>query len=229
MTHEEKAALKTALLAFKERLDAITAEPIPTEKPKAKTIQDVYGVQFADQVGLPRGRQLKIEKRRCGIHTCTFRPPLRGEEYMVPSGMAIRATEDHQADDTPYLILEPLPPNPTIESVYGKPLSELKPPKGETWLRENGKVAFRPAVKGERFYPDCGGDLGWTSTQGYGPRLILVPCKRLVFDILEEGRRPPKQGEWAQAPNGSAIQALVDLAASATILSAPRIEEASGD
>lgn len=81
------------------------------------------------------------------------------------------------------------------------------PHPDEHWMRPDGTVS------------ECVGGMD-------EPRLILVKCKRLVFDILDENRQA-RPGEWTQirkggrvledAPNG---YCLCDY-----ILSAPRVEE----
>jgi hypothetical protein len=89
-----------------------------------------------------------------------------------------------------------------IREVYGKPLSELKPPDGWDWLIEDGRPAFR-APRIQSGYVTTETYLephtlladNWQNTQ---PRLVLrrkPKPRRYVFEIVGYNR-PPKKGEF---------------------------------
>lgn len=114
---------------------------------------------------------------------------------------------------------------PTVESVYGKPLSELKAPAGWRFTGE-----FRPALDYPEIFMDERGHTCSYSTpprpphEQRPPRLILVRCKRLVFDIVDEGRGP-KAGELFGGSDWVS-HADKDINCRAPyILSEPRVEE----
>ena len=128
------------------------------------------------------------------------------------------------------------PPVPTIESVYGKPLSELKPPAGYRFklahrISPEGQImniiepSFLPPLKGEWFLTPDGKAFQCCMDDKRNPRLILVKCKRLVFDVLDE--RSAKDGElWASKANPAAIYEYQGHGCSfGYILSEPRVEE----
>ena len=133
-------------------------------------------------------------------------------------------------------------PAPTVEQVYGAPLDRLKAPKGFRFTGE-----FRVPNVGEHFmnsagsYPSqCVRVSGYSNPPVFSirsPRLILARVKRLVFDIVDEGR-VVKPGEWFKTYNGpvsvagqnlSSIQQLLPGTSvrwtGEYILSEPRVEE----
>jgi hypothetical protein len=71
------------------------------------SVSDIYGT---DTPKIPEGYKLTGE----------FRPPLKGEMFLYPSG---DYADNYPNNDAPKfvvrLILEKLPPKPTIESIYG--------------------------------------------------------------------------------------------------------------
>lgn len=118
----------------------------------------------------------------------------------------------------------PYPPkadsSPTIESVYGKPLSELKPPSG--WMFTGEFQEPGPGV----YYLSTDGKLIKAGTYwGYGQVLILRKCKRLVFDIVDERKADP--GElWMYPSNpGCVHRCSGEAIVGGLILSEPRVEE----
>jgi hypothetical protein len=121
-----------------------------------------------------------------------------------------------------YVAMDPTSVTPTIQSVYGKPLSELKCPEG---FRFTGEL--RKALPGETFL-EIDGLLSQQTVSGdltTGPRLILRKCKRLVFDIVDENR-VPKSGEWAHIPTETvAVVRGIWKEKALYILSEPRVEE----
>ena len=133
-------------------------------------------------------------------------------------------------------------PAPTVEQVYGAPLDRLKAPKGFRFTGE-----FRVPNVGEHFMNSAGSyPSQCVRVSGYSnppvpsmrsPRLILARVKRLVFDIVDEGR-VVKPGEWFKTYNGpvsvagqnlSSIQQLLPGTSvrwtGEYILSEPRVEE----
>jgi hypothetical protein len=93
---------------------------------------------------------------------------------------------------------------PTIESVYGKPLSELKPPDGYEWSMEDGKAAFRRATANECFLAPVP---SWFTVIRHScgttePRLILrqKAKRRYVFEDTGHSHKPaPRRYEDAEA------------------------------
>jgi hypothetical protein len=109
------------------------------------------------------------------------------------------------------------PPTPTIESVYG--ISQSNPPKG--W-RFDG---FRCPLNGEAFLGRVMGEVAYCNTDcSSEPRLILVKCKRLVFEIIREDRAP-RVGQLFSC--GETVGRAMDGGYCETkyILSEPRVEE----
>ena len=102
---------------------------------------------------------------------------------------------------------------PTVMEVYGENLEQLKPPAGHRFTKE-----FRARTGGEWYMSVDNGE-ALQAVNGCEcdtvPRLILVKCKRLVFDVV---------GEW----NGTRpinFRALIDHYIVTDILSEPRVEE----
>ncbi len=114
------------------------------------------------------------------------------------------------------------PPEPTIESVYGKPLAEMKPPERHTFTG-----AFKLPV-GEELFLRTDGTVGCGATYVVctGPRLILRRCKRLTFDILEENAFA-KSGNWVWREEHKDIYRIEkdNPGRVAFVLSDPRMEE----
>jgi hypothetical protein len=112
---------------------------------------------------------------------------------------------------------------PTIESVYRKPLDKLKPPKGHRFTGEfilpiGSMLWADPVSLGVSTFED---------SLPNDPRLILVKCKRLVFDVVDENRKAT-WGEWFM---GGMKQHICRADSTGTldivpyILSEPRVEE----
>ena len=79
----------------------------------------------------------------------------------------------------------------TVMEVYGKNLEQMDPPKGWRFTKE-----FVQPVEGQWCMHPDGFAYIHHGMNPDGPRLILVKCKRLVFDIVDENR-PPRSGELA--------------------------------
>ena len=76
---------------------------------------------------------------------------------------------------------------PTIESVYGCQRSSA--PAGWRFKLDRNVPVFRIPVHGEWFLDQDGEVAACCVTEWHEPRLILVKCKRLVYDILDEDRK----------------------------------------
>jgi hypothetical protein len=181
-------------------------------RPPEPTIESVYGHPLTELCA-PDG----------WLFTGEFRAPRIGDVFFT-SDFHSAATAGYERS-FPRLILCRKTPEPTIESVYGKPFAALTPPRGWRWKRDAaGEPEFRRPVEGEFYLSTNGLSFAqWVSASG--PRLLLVRAERLVFDIL--GERVPHAGEWCQSLNTQHIWCEpVDGTVPRRILSAPRVEEA---
>jgi hypothetical protein len=108
---------------------------------------------------------------------------------------------------------------PTVESVYGRPLAELRAPRG--W-RLTGWFAL---PKQGEYYLSRNGVHWMHARHAEGPRLLLARAQRLVFDVVDRDRKA-KPGEWYmkqyrqphEAPKGTDTEVEV-------ILSFPHMED----
>ena len=130
--------------------------------------------------------------------TGEYREPRNGEWFLdtisFSGGAARMQMLYHSA--LKFWILRKLP---TVESTYGKPLSELKPPEGWEFTGE-----FRTVSGGDDFLvancaaPACG-TFYFGAAKESGPRLILrrksKPRRRWIFEETGEVRMP-YPGEW---------------------------------
>lgn len=153
--------------------------------------------------------------------TAEFRNPMPGEWFYALSyegaQFPMQATVEY-----PFrrLILRS---TQTVESIYGKPLSEIKPPAGWAFTGE-----FRVPHVGEPVMLRDGHAHRVVKSPPYTPSLILRPAKRLVLDVVAEDRAPRK-GEWFYDPGDEGIEMAIwdykDEDPCRYVLSSPRIEE----
>ena len=113
----------TALQCILVDVPRLILEPVPPTTP-VLDIKGMYG-QYLYQLKPPAGYVFKLQHNSV---EATFRPPKCGEWFLSSWGFgAQQAMFDFVSESL--LILEPSAA-PTVESVYGQPLSALHPPAG---------------------------------------------------------------------------------------------------
>ena len=113
----------------------------------------------------------------------------------------------------------------TIESVYGQQPGKISPTPGYRFSRDGFRVPVEDEIwmRPDGMVSQCRG--GMTE-----PRLILerIPKKRLVFDVIDEGR-VPGAFEWTWEGGRSSVCRLSPVvnwtAPCKYVLSEPRLEE----
>lgn len=118
---------------------------------------------------------------------------------------------------------------PTVESIYQCSLKDLESElEGRFPLMENEKLVVRTVKPGEWYFDLC----AWKpqlwacepDSTNVGPRLILQPRRRLVFQVI--GERPPISGESYYDPVGHLVMtATIYHTASRLILNEPVVEK----
>ena len=190
-------------------------EPAPTP-----TVESVYGKplsglrapegwEFTGEFREVKAGDVALDKNECWQHSPFTWGPTSSNQWR--------------------LILRKRPPTPTIESVYGRPLAQLTPPKGWRWARKDGEVEFSAPQVGEYFLsPLTAHPLRAIPTEPAtidgGPRLILKRAQRLVYDVID-ANRTPTEDEYGQDDEGWVIPAIDMCHPAELVLSAPRLED----
>jgi len=123
------------------------------------------------------------------------------------------------------LAAPPKPPAHTVEGAYGALPEALSPPPGKRFTGEFREPRYAETYMGALGDGSYAGVSFRRATGGpIGPRLILKPAKRLVFDVLREDAVP---GEGRLYSNGGGFVRRSDggIGRIAYVLSTPRIEE----
>ena len=217
--HEEFRALKLDGERVMSRIAGVL-DRVPDEAYTPKTtIQDVYGTESPVT---PAGFR----------QTGEFRVPKPGEPFIM-GGRGFYLCAGHCFEGytfiEPYterLILEPVPP--TVESVYGKPLAELRPPAG--W-RLTGEFRV-PRARDTTLTPGYDDAFMWREVRASTtPRLLLARAQRLVLDVVDTDR-PPCNDEWCQcSPTGPIYKCTIasyettPRAPVARVFGPPRLED----